>query len=208
MLRRPVFALVALVALPLAAAAHPHVTVSVKTVVMTDAAGAITALRHAWTFDDAFSAFSTMGLDKNKDGKLDREELGELAKINVESLSEYGYFSELKTGKDKAAFQEVKDYYLHHDGKSLTLHFTLPVKDKGPDIRATKLEVYDPTYFVAFGFAPQAAVSVEGGPACTATINTPKGEIMSRLSQLSEADFTAGKLGASDWASPVSFSCK
>ncbi len=46
-----------------------------------------------------FSAFSHHRLDKNKDGKFDREELAELAQVNVESLSEYEYFSFLKKGR-------------------------------------------------------------------------------------------------------------
>jgi ABC-type uncharacterized transport system substrate-binding protein len=191
---------------PLPALAHPHVTISVKTVVVANAKGEITALRHAWTFDEAFSAFSTTGLDKNKDGKLDREELSDLAKINVESLSEYGYFSDLKTGKDKAEFSAVTEFHLAHDGKALTLHFTLPVTAKTPDIRKAKLEVYDPSYFVAFGYAPENPVSVEG-MACKARINTPRAEVIGRLSQLSEADFAKGLSGASEWASAISFEC-
>jgi ABC-type uncharacterized transport system substrate-binding protein len=191
---------------PLPALAHPHVTISVKTVVVSDGKGTITALRHIWTFDEAFSAFSTTGLDKNRDGKLDREELSDLAKVNVESLSEYGYFSDLKVGREKAEFGAVTDYFLAHDGKALTLHFTLPVHAKAPDIRKAKLEVYDPSYFVAFGYAPENPVSVEGS-ACKAKVNLPRGESLGRLSKLSEADFANGLSGASDWASAVSFEC-
>lgn len=190
---------------PTPARAHPHVTVTVKTVVITDEKGMVTALRHAWTFDEAFSAYSTTGLDKNRDGKLDREELSDLAKVNVESLGEYGYFSDLKTGKAKAEFGEVTDYFLAHDGKALTLHFTLPVRPP-PDIRKAKLEVYDPSYFVAFGYAPENPVTVEG-LACKARVNTPRGEAIGRLSKLSEADFANGLSGASDWASAITFEC-
>lgn len=204
---KPLARLVPLMLLaPVPALAHPHVTVSVKTVVIASDKGEILALRHAWTFDEAFSAYSTMGLDKNKDGKLDREELSDLAKVNVESLSEYAYFSDLKTGKDKAEFSAVNDYYLTHDGKALTLHFTLPVSAKVPDIRKARLEVYDPSYFVAFGYAPDAPVSVEG-LGCKAKVNAPRAEVSGRLSQLSEADFARGLSGAAEWASAVTFEC-
>lgn len=192
------------------AMAHPHVQVSVKTVIVLDDAGAITALRHAWTFDEPFSAYSTQGLDKNKDGKLDREELKELAQINVESLHEYGFFSFLKQGKASAEFGAVQDYYLTHDGKALTLHFTLPVTSKKPAIREAKLEVYDPSYFVAFEFLKEKPVEIEGGKlACTAEIAPPSASVTQRLSQLSESFFQSMKAGAdAEWAIPVRFACK
>lgn len=199
-------------ALPLAIAAsaamaHPHVIVSVKTVVVADGSGVIKALRHAWTFDEAFSTFSTQGLDKNKDGKLDREELAELAKVNVESLSEYGYFTDIKTGKTKAGFAPVQDFYLSHDGKALTLHYTLPLAPEATqNLRDARMTVDDPSYFVAFSLASDAPVSVEGAP-CKAKVKAPKAETTQRLSQLSEEDFASGKLGNADWSSSISFEC-
>lgn len=194
----------------LPAEAHPHVAVTVRTVVMTDAAGVITALRHAWTFDDAFSAFSTMGLDKNKDGKFDRDELAELAQVNVESLSEYEYFSFLKKGRATAKFGGVKDYYLSHDGKALTLHFTLPVDGAGPNLTEARLEVYDPTFFVAFNFQETNPVTVEGpSKPCEAKVTPPNANVMARLSQMGESFFQSmGPNSNPDWAIPVRFTCK
>lgn len=203
-------ALASLAAASFGARAHPHVLVSVKTVVVIDNDGAISALRHAWTFDEPFSAYSTQGLDKNKDGKLDREELRELAQINVESLHEYGFFSFLKQSKTSAEFGAVQDYYLTHDGKALTLHFTLPVAAKKPAIREARLEVYDPSYFVAFEFQKEKPVEVEGGKlSCTAEIKPPSASVTQRLSQLSESFFQSMKAGGdAEWAIPVRFSCK
>lgn len=205
-MRRPVLAL--LLTLPaLPALAHPHVMVSVKTVVVVGDKGLITALRHEWTFDEAFSTYSTQGLDTNKDGKLSREELADLAKVNVESLHEYAYFTELSVGKRKAAFGPVQaDYFLSHDGKALTLHYTLPLAGDGPALKDVRLVVDDPSYFVAFSLAPGAPVKVEGA-ACKVRVNAPKAETTQRLSQLSEADFASGKLGATDWSSSVGFEC-
>ena len=128
--KRCAAALIAFLGSGIVASAHPHVQVSVRSVVVVDEAGEITAIRHAWKFDEAFSAFSTTGLDTDKDGKLSREELASLAQVNVESLSEYAFFTYLKKGKDSSEFSAVKDYHLAHDGKALTLHFTLPVEKK------------------------------------------------------------------------------
>ena len=40
-----------------------------------------------------FSAFATQGLESKEKGKFTREELAPLAKVNVESLKEYDYFT-------------------------------------------------------------------------------------------------------------------
>lgn len=203
------FATLGLVAGTLPARAHPHVQVSVRTAIILNDAGEIAALRHAWTFDEAFSAFSTTGLDTNKDGKLDREELAPLAKINVESLHEYGFFSFLKKGKEAAEFGDVKDYHLSHDGKALTLHFTLPVGKKLPAAKDARLEVYDPSYFVAFEFDKTSPVSVEGGKSpCAAKLTQPNASVVSRLSQMGESFFQSMNGANADWATVVRFECK
>lgn len=189
--------------------AHPHVIITVRATIVSDAKGEISEIRHAWSFDEAFSAYSTTGLDKNGDGKLEKDELAELAKVNVESLREYGYFTALKNGKANAAFGDVRDYWLSHDGKVLTLHFTMPLSAKVPAANA-RFEVTDPTYFVAFEFAEAKPIEFEGGAAqCSAEIRKPSQNAMQRLSQLSESFFQSLQPGAGpDWSSPARISCK
>jgi ABC-type uncharacterized transport system substrate-binding protein len=43
------------------AQAHPHVWVTMHTELVYTSDGRITGVRHAWTFDDMFSAFATQG---------------------------------------------------------------------------------------------------------------------------------------------------
>ena len=72
-----------LLASSIGASAHPHVWVVVKSEVLFGANGKITGIRHAWTFDDMYSAFATQGL--GSDGKPPTpEQLAPLAKVNVE----------------------------------------------------------------------------------------------------------------------------
>src|SRR3954467_10896235 len=81
--------------------AHPHVGVTIKSAVVYGPDGAITGVRHAWSFDDMYSAFATQGLEQKKKGEFTREELEPLAKVNVESLKEYDFFTYAKAnGKD------------------------------------------------------------------------------------------------------------
>ena len=146
------------------AAAHPHVWVTATSELAYSPDGRLKEVRHVWTFDDMFSSFATQGLDTNNDGKLSREELADLAKVNVESLKEFGYFTVSRKGEKQLEFDDPIDYWLEADAKGLlTLHFTLPVKGGGPK-GSIALEVYDPTYFVSFAFAEGKPVSLVGAP--------------------------------------------
>src|SRR5678816_2880184 len=75
------------------AQAHPHVWVTMQTELVYAPDGSITGIRHAWSFDDMFSTFATQGLESKEKGKFTREELAPLAKVNVESLKEFGFFT-------------------------------------------------------------------------------------------------------------------
>src|SRR5215510_3464406 len=114
-----------------AASAHPHVWVTMQSELVYAPDGTLTGVRHAWTFDDMFSVFATQGLEAKKKGEFTREELAPLAKVNVESLKEYDFFTNAIANGKKVEFNEPADgYYLVFDPKetTLTLHFVLPLK--------------------------------------------------------------------------------
>lgn len=109
--------------------AHPHVWVTVKeTVVYKD--GAISGLKQSWTFDEYYTEMAIEGLDKNGDGKYDREELKELAQVNIDGLKEFDYFTYAKAGDKDVKFKPPVDYWLEHTDKgALTLHMTSPLEE-------------------------------------------------------------------------------
>ncbi|WP_316860711.1 DUF1007 family protein [uncultured Cohaesibacter sp.] len=159
------------------AQAHPHVWVSVKTeLVMTG--DKVTAVNHSWTFDEAFSAFASQGLDEDDDGVLSREELQPLAEVNVESLAEFGYFSDIyeqgAPDTTDAVFGDPRDYWLSSENGFLILHFTLPVLSDVDARQEAVLDVYDPTYFVDFSFPEKDPVSVRNsGQSCDVRLIKP-----------------------------------
>jgi ABC-type uncharacterized transport system substrate-binding protein len=106
-------AFVAAMAFAAPALAHPHIWVTMRTTVLYEN-GAIVGLRHAWTFDQYYSEMAIDGLDKDKDGKYSREELAELAKVNVEALKEFAYFTYPKLAGADLAVAAPEDYYLEH----------------------------------------------------------------------------------------------
>lgn len=157
------------------ALAHPHVLVDAKAEIVFDGDGQITAIRQIWQFDQAFTAFAVQGLDANGDGQLTDDELEPLAKVNVESLSEYDFFTYLTIGGKDQEFVQPDEYWLQfHDGR-LTLFYTLPLKSPAKVDAQVMLEIFDPEYFVAFTFLPDDPVKLDGAPStCAATYHPPQ----------------------------------
>ena len=143
--------------------AHPHVWVTLHSEVLYAADGAMTGVRHAWTFDDMFSAYALQGIPHAKKGQYTREELASLAEVNVTSLKEYGYFTYARADGKKLKFSDATDYWLEYTNAALTLHFTLPLKAPAA-AKAMQIEIYDPTIFVDFEFAKDKPALLSGAP--------------------------------------------
>lgn len=192
--------------------AHPHVWVTMTSEIAYDPNGQVEGVRHAWSFDEAYSAFAVQGLDTNQDGTTSREELQELAKINTESLIEFNYFTVVKADGKKQEFAAPKDYWLEFDGKNLTLHFTLPLATAIKPARTLWVEMYDPTYFVSFSFNEKPdPVMLAGAPAgCSLTVTRPKPPETASLQAMGETFFdtlSAGSDFGAQFASRVLVAC-
>ncbi|MPZ38799.1 MAG: DUF1007 family protein [Rhizobiales bacterium] len=167
--------LASLVASVHSAAAHPHVWVTMRSEVVYAPDGTVTGVRHAWTFDDMFSAFATQGIDSKKRGVFTREELEPLAKTNIESLKDFEYFTMARANGERADFVDPPPgYYLEYKDQILTLHFTLPFKAP-VKAQALQIDIYDPSYFVDFAFKKNNAVALVGAPAgCKLVVARPE----------------------------------
>lgn len=201
------FALVLAAALP--AAAHPHVTIIAKAAFVLDSQGKITGIRHHWTFDEAYSAFATTGMKKDPDGKTTAAELKDLAKLNVESLNEFGYFTKLSQGNKALEFGTPKEgYSLEDTGKALVLNFVLPLKRATLPTSNMSLRVDDETFFVAFGLADADPVTFEGKSTCKIDIKRPAKVADQSMQKLGEDFFNNLKTGfAEDYATTIKLSC-
>ena len=174
----PLAACLPLVLAPLPASAHPHVFVTMQTEILYDDAKNLTGFKQKWTFDELYSSFAVQGLDKDGDAKFSREELQPLADVNVQSLSEFGYFTFPALGEQKLEIQQPKDYWneVNPDG-TVTLYFTsLLVKPvSAAELKAFSFSIYDPTVYVSFSFTDIQPVKQTGAPpACVPKLKAPK----------------------------------
>jgi ABC-type uncharacterized transport system substrate-binding protein len=193
------------------AQAHPHVWVTMKSELIYAADGSVTGVRHAWTFDDMFSTFATQGLESKEKGKFTREELAPLAQVNVESLKDYDYFTLAYVNGKKTELGQPVDYWLEFTDGLLTLHFTLPFKTPVKP-QSLNFEMYDPSWFVDFSFAPNDPVKLVGAPAaCQLAVQRPgEGNQATTKGQPGEAFFNnlgAGSNYGAQYANKIAVKC-
>jgi len=172
------------------ASAHPHVWITAVSELIYAPDGSLTGVRHAWTFDDMYSAYALQGIESKTKGVYTREELAPLAQVNAESLKEYDYFTFLKAN-GKHTFEAPVDYFLDYKDDHLTLHFTLPLTTPVKS-KMLSLEIVDRSYFIDFKMAEKDPVKLVAAPAgCQASVLRPMSD--RKMAQgLSEDSFQEG----------------
>jgi ABC-type uncharacterized transport system substrate-binding protein len=172
------------------ASAHPHVWVTTQATVLYEN-GTVTGLQQNWAFDEYYTQTAIEGLDKDGDGKYSREELKELAQVNIDGLKEFDYFTFARLGDTALKFKPPVDYWLDYTDKGvLTLHFTLPLEQPVPaETPGFNFSVFDSSYFIAFDFAPQDPIklSAHAPPGCKPAIHEPNEDDDADLKKLNDA---------------------
>jgi ABC-type uncharacterized transport system substrate-binding protein len=67
--------------------------VTVRSEILLNPDHQITGIRHAWTFDELYTAMAMQGVDTNGDGILSKEELKPVVESMVNSLKPFDYFT-------------------------------------------------------------------------------------------------------------------
>jgi ABC-type uncharacterized transport system substrate-binding protein len=193
--RRPALALLLAAVLafaPIAAAAHPHVWVTVRSKIGF-AGGKVVSVTHDWVFDEMYSSFATQGLAKPGD-LVTRDIFAPLARENAGGLAEIGYFTTLKIGGKAAEFGPVKDgdYWMEERPDHLvTFHVDLHLKTPTAPGPYFSLLVADPEYFIDFEFDDNDPIALASAPSgCSASIAKPKPLEDQDKQKLSESFFT------------------
>jgi ABC-type uncharacterized transport system substrate-binding protein len=156
-------ALVASMAAAVPAAAHPHVWIEMRSDVVFDDQGQITAMNLMWTFDDAYAQMALDGLDANGDGVYSPAELAPLTRENIASLKDYGFFTVMRYKGEKQELGEVTQFGQIWSNEKLQLHMQVPLKTPVDPMKGEFVaKVYDPDFFIAMDYAKDEPVTVIG----------------------------------------------
>jgi ABC-type uncharacterized transport system substrate-binding protein len=161
--RTAVAALFASMAAAAPAGAHPHVWIEMRSDVVFNDQGQITAMNLMWTFDDGYAQMALDGLDTNGDGVYSPTELDPLTKENIASLKDYGFFTVMRYNGQKLELGEVTQYGQIWSNEKLQLHMQVPLKSPVDPMKGEfSAKVYDPDFFIAMDYAKDEPVTVIG----------------------------------------------
>ena len=126
------------------------------------------------------------------------EGLAPLAKLQMDNLKAFGFFTFPKADGQAAEFAAPRDESLvQTPDRLVTLRFTLPLAAPASAGKAFAFQVYDPSYFVDFKFAGESAVTLEGAPRdCSVGVVAPPPLFGEDLKTRDESFFTGLAPGA------------
>jgi len=119
--------------------AHPHVFIDTKVQVLPE------KIVLSWSFDEMSSAMLLSDYDKNKNKKLDPEEVAFMEKDHFRTLEPYSYFTHLSDGKDEFDLKHVSEFNATFENKKLIYTFAIPK----PKLKKYELRFYDAEMYVA-----------------------------------------------------------
>lgn len=154
------------------ASAHPHVLVEAALVVQATDRG-ITELKLVWSFDEMFSSMVINDHDRNRDGRLQPDEVKTLKAKAFDNLRHYNYF--LRVQADGAPFKptDVAAFDARIVNGHLVYLFTVRLPKPAA---ALELVQFDPEFFVAFTSNEAYPVQVDSASAGRATCERVAGE--------------------------------
>ncbi|MBM3506026.1 MAG: DUF1007 family protein [Alphaproteobacteria bacterium] len=184
------------------AVAHPHAWIDLRSTVVLDAQGRVVAIEQQWLFDEFYTAFA---LDGQKTLADDRDpRLVELARVNLENLRPYGYFTEVRADGAKVTLGTVKEFETALRCGRLWLRFIVPL-DRPLDPRKDRVNfsVFDPTYYIEMLHLKDDVIAFHGvgANACYGRITPPNPTtetvmLAAALDRGAKADNTLGALFA------------
>jgi ABC-type uncharacterized transport system substrate-binding protein len=161
-----ILAVVVLFIMASVASAHPHVRFVYELEPILEA-GRIAALRIAWRMDALTTMLVARGIDANRNGTVDADELEAFAAENRRLLAASGYFVQLNEEEKPIEFSIATPLRAELGEGGITLRFELRFTPVVPERLGVRF--FDESWYVALS----AAEPVLGGKApCTASART------------------------------------
>lgn len=137
--------IILLVFITLNAYPHPHVFIDVEAdVEIKD--GKISSITQRWVFDEMFSSMVLMDHDKNRNKRIDLNEINDLKKDYFDYLVHSSFFTFIKYGKKTIKFTKATDFMPNTSNRKLIYSFRLQ-PDVPVDAANADILIYDPTYY-------------------------------------------------------------
>lgn len=154
--------------------AHPHLWILSQTFIQFNDQGQVVSLRHLWTFDQAFSAWSVQGLDVNSDGEVSSDEMTDLTTTYLEGLSHYDYYTFAGQGDHDIALEDAHKAHMEDRPDGLVMDFTLNLATPVTPNEPFDVAVYDPEFYTAFDYVLTDPVVLVNAPAdCSESLAPP-----------------------------------
>ena len=154
------------------ARAHPHVWINADVTLVFESK-AIRALEITWAFDDLYSTLIREDFDKDGDGTLDKSELAEVARNQLEeNLGEFSYFTHPQIDGKRLRVTEVEAFRAHFKDELLSFSFRVPLPEPVDPTRTDfAFGLYDEEYYIEFGVRRDDPIRMTGdAPAGCKTI--------------------------------------
>lgn len=146
------------------AAAHPHVEMEAKLILMTDASGG-RSLRVEWLFDEYYSALILQEHRRTGGkGAFSPAEVAAIRRKQFENVKTFNYFLQpVYDGGKPIKVAAVRDFAAKIEGDRVLYAFTVPLPPpKSPSTPLT-VTLSDPENFVKLIMPRHGAVGAEGG---------------------------------------------
>jgi ABC-type uncharacterized transport system substrate-binding protein len=155
-------AFLAVLTLPRAALAHPHVFIDNRVVFMF-AGDKIIALTESWTFDEIFSDQLLLGFDADGDGAFDAAESKAVGEGTLPNLKQFRYFNYVWVdGQDVGSIDPV-DFTASAKDRKVTFVFSIKLPQPvDPKIQKLKVEINDREYYVEVALAQEQPILFHG----------------------------------------------
>ena len=149
--------------------AHPHVWIEGHLALLFNSQGQVTALRHAWKFDELFSTYAVQGITREKNGVIPAAELQTLTDQWMQNLADPAshFFTAVSYGGKAIAMQKPVQAQLNLDTTTnqLILSFELPLNEPlSLSKQSLEVDVNDPGYFVAFEYKGSQVLTLSEAP--------------------------------------------
>ena len=180
------------------AGAHPHAWIDLRSIVVFNGDGQVSAIQVEWTFDEFYSTFVLEDIVRT--GEDTESALEKVNQENLQGLKAFNYFTEIRANGETVDISDATDSSLKVYKDRLRMVFTIPL-DTPVDPRSTLFEyaVFDPSYYIEILHFGKNAITMAEPTAgsCTADLEKPNpdAETISLAASLDQTEIGPNNLG-------------